>query len=91
MKYLASSRIFHFQILYLHKRTLAVISFFHAPKDGGTLPHLHHDAFNMLIYGEKRWILHDAGRQIVPRGKSRHAGLHAKLPPWCASQGLVRE
>jgi hypothetical protein len=42
--------------------------FFHAPLDGGTLPHLHHDAFNMLTKGNKHWVLHDAGRQTNPGG-----------------------
>ena len=55
--------------------------FFHAPKDGGTLPHLHHDAFNMLIYGEKRWILHDAGRQSCPEGNLVMRGYMQSYPP----------
>lgn len=55
--------------------------FFHSPKDGGTLPHLHHDAFNMLITGEKRWILHDAGRQSCPKGNLVMRGYMQSYPP----------
>ena len=55
--------------------------FFHSPKDGGTLPHLHFDAFNMLIEGEKRWILHDAGRQSCPNGNQIMRGFMQSYPP----------
>jgi len=55
--------------------------FFHSASDGGTLPHLHHDAFNMLIDGEKRWILHDAGRQSCPEGNLVMRGFMKSYPP----------
>ena len=42
--------------------------FFHSPKDGGTLPHMHRDAFNMLQSGKKRWVLHDANKATCPNG-----------------------
>lgn len=42
--------------------------FFHANADGGSLPHCHMDAFNLLQYGTKHWALYDADPEIAPKG-----------------------
>lgn len=60
--------------------------FFHAPKDSGTLPHNHGDAFNHLAYGKKSWVLFDADQLKYQKGfellmkfnKSYPVGSHSK-------------
>lgn len=42
--------------------------FFHANADGGSLPHCHMDAFNLLQYGTKHWVLYDADPETNPKG-----------------------
>ncbi|EIJ36864.1 cupin-like domain-containing protein [Thiothrix nivea] len=42
--------------------------FFHANADGGSLPHCHMDAFNLLQYGTKHWVMYDADPEVAPQG-----------------------
>jgi len=47
---------------------LSAFFFFSAPTGGGSLPHCHQDAFNLLQRGAKRWLLWDADPVASPQG-----------------------
>ena len=53
---------------FFSKKDIEAYFFFHANEIGGTLPHCHMDAFNMLQYGTKRWVMYDADPEIAPKG-----------------------
>ena len=36
--------------------------FYTGPESSGILPHYHGDSFNLMIYGEKKWILFDSNK-----------------------------
>lgn len=69
-----------------NEKDISRFFFYHANKNGGTLPHSHGDAFNILREGEKRWVMHDASIKTDPKGnnimmsfyKQYPAGTHAK-------------
>jgi len=71
---------------FFSRQTICAYFFFHANEKGGSLPHCHQDAFNLLQQGTKRWIMYDADPEIAPKGwqvlKHCHekyaAGTHAK-------------
>jgi len=41
---------------------------YHANTDGGSLPHCHQDAYNILVQGRKRWVMYDADPDVSPEG-----------------------
>lgn len=41
---------------------------YHANADGGSLPHCHQDAYNILAQGRKRWVMYDADPDESPEG-----------------------
>ena len=69
-----------------NEKDISRFFFYHANKNGGTLPHSHGDAFNILREGEKRWVMYDADKDVAPKGhqlmlktyKRYPAGTHAK-------------
>ncbi|MCB9187986.1 MAG: hypothetical protein H6599_01765 [Flavobacteriales bacterium] len=56
--------------LFFNDKNIHRYFFYHAPKDAGTLPHKHRDAFNILKSGEKKWIFHDASNSSSKEGES---------------------
>lgn len=65
---------------FFSKNLIARYFFFHAPKDAGTLPHFHMDAFNILQQGVKKWILFDADPKTSPEGYKLLQKFHIKYP-----------
>jgi len=71
---------------FFSKNDIRAFFFFHANETGGSLPHCHMDAFNLLQKGTKRWVLYDADPDMAPKGwevlKRCHeeysAGTHSK-------------
>ena len=55
--------------------------FFHANTGGGSLPHCHMDAFNLLQYGAKRWVMYDADPDIAPKGWETLKQCHLEYGP----------
>lgn len=53
--------------------------FYHARADGGSLPHCHMDAYNVLQRGAKRWVLHDADPDLAPAGWAALRQCHQKF------------
>ncbi len=53
---------------FFSQQDIGAYFFFHANAQGGSLPHCHMDAFNLLQYGTKRWIMWDADPDISPEG-----------------------
>ena len=45
---------------FFNKKDIHHHVFYTGPKSSGILPHNHGDAFNLMIYGEKKWILFDS-------------------------------
>lgn len=62
---------------------LSAFFLFHSNLDGGSLPHCHQDAFNILPRGRKRWMLWDA------HPEREHAG-HAQLARCLETYGKGR-
>lgn len=50
------------------REQLSAYFFFHSNIDGGSLPHCHEDAYNLLQRGAKRWVLYDADPVTSPKG-----------------------
>ena len=44
---------------FFNKKDIHHYIFYTGPKDTGILPYAHGDVFNLMIYGEKKWILYD--------------------------------
>jgi len=55
--------------------------FYHANRDGGSLPHCHMDAVNILQSGRKRWVLYDADPELSPSGAERLKACHRAYGP----------
>jgi ribosomal protein L16 Arg81 hydroxylase len=53
---------------FLTRNDIDTYFFFHANEGGGGLPHCHMDAFNLLQYGTKHWVLYDADPELNPQG-----------------------
>lgn len=53
---------------FFSKNDISAYFFFHANEKGGSLPHCHMDAFNLLQKGTKRWVMYDADPEIAPHG-----------------------
>lgn len=53
---------------FFSKKDIDAYFFFHANADGGSLPHCHMDAFNLLQTGKKQWVMYDADPEISPKG-----------------------
>ena len=65
---------------FFSKKDIARFFFYHSNKDGGTLPHNHGDAFNILQSGKKHWIFYDANKLEAPNGNQRMHFYHQKYP-----------
>jgi len=55
------------------EQMLSAFFFFHSNEGGGSLPHCHQDAFNMLQRGRKRWLMFDADYAHSPAGHEQLA------------------
>ena len=59
--------------------------FFKGPSDTGALPHKHGDALNLLVEGEKRWIMFDTENQEgleLQRYYTREYGTESQWKDW---------
>jgi len=55
--------------LFFRSEEIASYFFYHAPNQGGALPHKHpFEVFNLLQQGEKKWVLFDADSLTSPQG-----------------------
>tara|TARA_B110000285_G_scaffold1840_1_gene1963 strand:- start:121 stop:888 length:768 start_codon:yes stop_codon:yes gene_type:complete len=54
--------------------------YYHSVKDAGTLPHMHGDAFNVLVSGSKHWVFHDASLLSAPKGNAKMNEFHKTYP-----------
>ena len=66
--------------LFFKKKDIARFFFYHAVVNGGTLPHNHGDAFNILQSGTKHWVFHDANKKEAPMGYAKMMMYHKKYP-----------
>lgn len=63
---------------YFEPKNITAYFFFHANATGGSLPHCHQDAFNLLQLGTKRWAMYDADPELAPQGWAALKRCHEK-------------
>ncbi|MFT4644724.1 MAG: hypothetical protein ACI8ZX_001131 [Planctomycetota bacterium] len=66
--------------LFFSKRAIYRYFFFYSPKNTGTLPHNHGDAFNILTKGSKEWLFYDAKKSTSPGGNKELSKTFKKYP-----------